>query len=196
MKLAIIYYSQTGHNFQMAKWAKEEAEKNGAEVRLLKVHEYLDEGGAENNPAWKKYLDDSKDIKEANSDDLIWADAIIFSSPTRFGNISFQLKAFLDAQGGVWAKGLLTNKVISAMTSAQNNNGGEEGTIKAIYTSASHWGAIIVPVGYVNDSIYAQGGNPYGASGTATNEGFANKVEEAVKTQAKRVVDITKKLVD
>ncbi|WP_311370568.1 NAD(P)H:quinone oxidoreductase [Anaerococcus hydrogenalis] len=196
MKLAIIYYSQTGHNFQMAKWAKEEAEKNGAEVRLLKVKEYLDESGADNNPAWKKYLEDSKEIKEATSDDLIWADAIIFSAPTRFGNIPFQLKAFLDGQGGVWAQGLLTNKVISAMTSAQNNNGGQEGTIKTIYTSAAHWGAIIVPVGYIDDAIYAQGGNPYGASATATNEGFANEIENAVKAQAKRVVEVTKKLVD
>lgn len=196
MKLAIIYYSQTGHNLQMAKWAKEEAEKNGAEVRLLKVKEYLDESGADNNPAWKKYLEDSKEIKEATSDDLVWADAIIFSTPTRFGNISFQLKAFLDAQGGVWAKGLLTNKVISAMTSAQNNNGGQEGTIKAIYTSAAHWGGIIVPVGYTDDSVYAQGGNPYGASDTAKNDGFSNEIENAVKAQAKRVVEITKKLVD
>ena len=84
MKLAIIYYSQTGHNYQMAKWAKEEAEKNGAEVRLVRVKEFLDESAAEENPAWKKYLEESKEIKEATSDDLIWADAIIFSAPTRF----------------------------------------------------------------------------------------------------------------
>lgn len=196
MKLAIIYYSQTGHNFQMAKWAKEEAEKNGAEVRLLKVHEYLDTSAAEDNPAWKKYLEESKDVKEATSDDLIWADAVLFSTPTRFGNVAGQLKSFIDAQGGIWAQGKLVNKVVSAMTSAQNNNGGQEGTIKSIYTTAAHWGAIILPIGYVDDSVYAQGGNPYGASGTATNEGFANEVEGAVRAQAKRVVDVTKKFVD
>lgn len=195
MKLAIIYYSQTGHNFQMAKWAKEEAEKNGAEVRLLKVHEYLDTAEAENNPAWKNYLEESKDIKEATSDDLIWADAVLFSTPTRFGNVAGQLKSFIDAQGGIWAQGKLINKVISAMTSAQNNNCGQEGTIKSIYTTAAHWGAIILPIGYVDDSVYAQGGNPYGASGTTTNEGFANEVEGAVRAQAKRVVDVTKKFV-
>lgn len=195
MKLAIIYYSQTGHNFQMAKWAKEEAEKNGAEVRLLKVHEYLDTAEAENNPAWKNYLEESKDIKEATSDDLIWADAVLFSTPTRFGNVAGQLKSFIDAQGGIWAQGKLVNKVISAMTSAQNNNGGQEGTIKSIYTTAAHWGAIILPIGYVDDSVYAQGGNPYGASGTTTNEGFANEVKGAVRAQAKRVVDVTKKFV-
>lgn len=195
MKLAIIYYSQTGHNFQMAKWAKEEAEKNGAEVRLLKVHEYLDTAEAENNPAWKNYLEESKDIKEATSDDLIWADAVLFSTPTRFGNVAGQLKSFIDAQGGIWAQGKLVNKVISAMTSAQNNNGGQEGTIKSIYTTAAHWGAIILPIGYVDDSVYVQGGNPYGASGTTTNEGFANEVKGAVRAQAKRVVDVTKKFV-
>lgn len=196
MKLAIIYYSQTGHNFQMAKWAKEEAEKKGAEVRLVKVKETLDTRFAKNNPAWSKYLEDSKDVKEATSDDLIWADAIIFSTPTRFGNISSQLKAFIDGQGGIWAKGKLVNKVVSAMTSAQNNNGGQEGTIKAIYTIASHWGAIILPIGYTDDTVYAQGGNPYGASATATNDGFANEVEGAVRFQAKRVIEVTKKLVD
>ncbi|NVF12001.1 NAD(P)H:quinone oxidoreductase [Anaerococcus sp. AGMB00486] len=196
MKLAIIYYSQTGHNFQMAKWAKEEAEKNGAEVRLLKVKETLDESLTENNPAWKKYLDESKYIEEATSDDLIWADAILFSTPTRFGNVASQLKAFIDAQGGIWAQGKLINKVVSAMSSAQNNNGGQEGTIKAIYTTAAHWGAIILPIGYTADEVYTQGGNPYGASGTATNDGFANDLEGAVRVQAKRVVDVTSKLVD
>lgn len=196
MKLAIIYYSQTGHNLQMAKWAKDEAEKLGAEVRLLKVHEYLDESGAESNPGWAKYLEESKDIEEATSDDLVWADAILFSTPTRFGNVAFQLKAFLDAQGGIWSKGLLVNKVVSAMTSAQNNNGGQEATIKAIYTSASHWGAIILPLGYVDDAVYTQGGNPYGASGTATREGFSNDLEGAVRAQAKRIVEVTSKFVD
>ena len=143
----------------------------------------------------ENYLEESKDIKEATSDDLIWADAVLFSTPTRFGNVAGQLKSFIDAQGGIWAQGKLVNKVISAMTSAQNNNGGQEGTIKSIYTTAAHWGAIILPIGYVDDSVYAQGGNPYGASGTITNEGFANEVEGAVRAQAKRVVDVTKKFV-
>lgn len=191
VKLAIVYYSQTGHNFTMAKWAKEAAEAAGAEVRLVKTAEYMDTSEA--NPGWKKYLEDSKDIPEASTDDLVWADAILFSSPTRFGNIAGQMKKFFDEQGGAWAEGKLTNKYVSAMASAQNANGGQEGTIKAIYTTIAHWGGIIVPIGYTDDSVYAQGGNPYGASGTATREGFANDLEAAVKHQAKRLVEVTAK---
>lgn len=192
-KLLIVYYSQTGHNFQMANWAKEQAEKQGAEVRLRKVEELLDTSNP--NPGWAKYLEDSKDVEVATGDDLVWADAILFSTPTRFGNIAAQMKFFIDQQGGIWAGGKLVNKVVSAMTSAQNNNGGQEQTIRALYTSMMHWGAIIVSPGYTDDSIYQAGGNPYGTSGTATREGFANDLEQAVKHQTKRLLEVTDKLI-
>lgn len=191
VKLAIIYYSQTGHNFQMAQWAQAAAEEAGAEVRLLKVEELMDT--SDPNPAWAKYLEDSKDVPVATTDDLIWADAILFSSPTRFGNVAAQMKYFFDQQGGAWAQGKLADKVVSAMSSAQNNNGGQEATVKALYTSLMHWGAILVPPGYTNDVIYKAGGNPYGTSGTATNDGFANDLEDAVKHQAQRLVKTTEK---
>ena len=116
VKLAIVYYSQTGHNYQMALWAKEAAEAAGAEVRLRKVKELLDFSNM--NPGWEKYLEDSKDVEEASSDDLIWADAILFSTPTRFGGVAFQMKSFIDAQGGPWSEGKFTNKFVSAMSSA------------------------------------------------------------------------------
>ena len=192
VKLSIIYYSQTGHNFQMAQWAKEAAEAAGAEVRLRKVEELLDTAGAKDNPGWAKYLEDSKDVEVATSDDLIWADAVLFSAPTRFGDMAAQMKFFLDGQGGPWSEGKLANKYVSAMSSAQNNNGGQEQTIHAIYTVMMHWGAIIVPVGYTDDSVFASGGNPYGTTGTATREGFANDIEGAVRHQAKRLVEAAK----
>lgn len=131
-----------------------------------------------------------KDIKEASSEDLVWADAIIFSSPTRFGNVTAQIKQFIDQQGGVWAGGKLVDKVVSAMSSAQNPHGGQEQTIQAIYTTMMHWGAIIVPTGYTDDSIYAAGGNPYGTSVTAGRAGMVEDVEAAVKHQAKRTVEV------
>ncbi|NLD16615.1 MAG: NAD(P)H:quinone oxidoreductase [Tissierellia bacterium] len=191
-KLLIVYYSMTGHNFQMAKWAMDEAEKNGAEVRLRKVKELMDTSNP--NPGWAKYLEESKDVEEATSDDIIWADAILFSAPTRFGNIAAQMKYFIDSQGGIWGEGKTVNKVVSAMTSAQNVNGGQEMTIQTIYYSMMHWGAIIVPTGYTDDSIFAAGGNPYGTSGTATREGFNNDLEGAVRHQAKRLLDVAGKL--
>lgn len=192
LNLLIVYYSQTGHNFQMAKWAKEAAEEKGANVRIRKVEELMDT--SDPNPGWKKYLEESKDIKIATGNDLVWADAIIFSSPTRFGNVAAQMKYFLDQQGGLWAEGKLTNKVVTAMSSAQNVNGGQEKTVNALYTTMMHWGAIIVPVGYTDDSIYTAGGNPYGTTGTATRDGFANDLEDAVKHQAIRLLEVAKKL--
>ncbi len=190
VKLAVIYYSMTGTNYQLAKWAKEAAEKDGAEVRLLKVEELAPQEAIDQNPVWKKVTEETKDVPVASSDDLVWADAIIFSSPTRFGNVSSQIKQFMDLQGGIWSEGKLVNKVVSAMSSAQNPHGGQEKTISAIYTTMMHWGAIIVPTGYTDDSIFKAGGNPYGTSVTAGRDGMVEDVEDAVKHQAKRTVQV------
>ncbi len=192
--LLIVYYSQTGHNYQMAKWAQEAGESVGAEVRVRKVKELMDTSNA--NPGWQKYLDDSVDVPEATSDDLVWADAIVFSAPTRFGNVAAQMKFFMDQQGGPWSEGKFTNKVVTAMSSAQNPHGGQEQTVHAIYTTMMHWGAIIVPVGYTDDSIYAAGGNPYGTTGTATREGFKDDIEGAVKHQTKRLLEVAEKVIN
>ncbi len=189
-KLAIVYYSMTGTNFQLATWAKEAAEEAGAEVRMVKVQELAPKEAIEGNPAWKAQVEKEKDIKVASSDDLLWADAIIFSSPTRFGNVASQIKQFMDLQGGVWSEGKLADKVVSAMSSAQNQHGGQEQTIQAIYTTMMHWGAIIVPTGYTDDSIFAAGGNPYGTSVTAGKDGMVEDVEAAVKHQAKRTIKV------
>ncbi len=190
VKLAIVYYSMTGTNFQLASWAKEAAEEAGAEVRMVKVHELEPQEAIGSNPAWSAQVEREKGIKEATSEDLIWADAIIFSSPTRFGNVAAQVKRFMDMQGGIWAEGKLVDKIVSAMSSAQNPHGGQEQTILAIYTTMMHWGAIIVPTGYTDESIYLAGGNPYGTSVTAGREGMVEDVEAAVKHQAKRTVRI------
>lgn len=189
-KLTIVYYSMTGTNFQLASWAKEAAEEAGAEVRMVKVKELAPKEAIESNPAWKAQVEKEKDIKEASSEDLLWGDAIIFSSPTRFGNVSSQIKQFMDLQGGIWSQGKLANKVVSAMSSAQNPHGGQEQTIQAIYTTMMHWGAIIVPTGYTDDSIFTAGGNPYGTSVTAGRDGMVEDVEKAVKHQAKRTLEI------
>lgn len=118
MKLAIIYYSQTGVNYSMAKKAYETAKEAGAEVRLRKVHESLDTSDVVEGSAWDKLLKETADIKEATAEDLVWADAIIFSTPTRFGNVSYQMKALIDSLGGVWAEGKLVNKYVTAFSSA------------------------------------------------------------------------------
>src|SRR5690625_2466242 len=90
-KLAIIYYSATGHNYQMASWAKEAAEQVGAEVRLVKARELAPDAAIDSNPAWRKHVDATQDIPIASSDDIEWADAIIWSVPTRIGLMPAQI---------------------------------------------------------------------------------------------------------
>ena len=177
----------------MAQWAEQGGREAGAEVKVLKVKELAPEAAIASNPAWKKHYDEAKDVPEATMDDLEWADAIIFSCPTRFGNVPSQMKQFIDLTGGLWAQGKLANKVVSAMTSATNYHGGHEQTIHAIYTTMMHWGAIIATPGYTDPVIFAAGGNPYGTSVTVNQEGkMLEDVEGAVKHQAKRTVEVAK----
>lgn len=188
-KVAVIFYSMGGTNHQMAKWAVEAAEANGAEARLLKVEELAPESVIEGNSVWKATVEATKDVPVASSADIEWADAIIFSVPTRFGNMPSQMKQFLDIQGGIWGEGKTINKVVSAMSSAQNPHGGQEATILSLYTSMMHWGAIIVPPGYSDQALFAAGGNPYGTSVTVGQDGkMVEDVEAAVKHQAQRTI--------
>lgn len=191
VKLAVIYYSSTGTNYQLAKWAEEAAIEAGADVKVVKVQELAPDAAIDSNPAWRSHVDSTKNVSTAALEDLDWADAYIFSMPTRFGNVPSQIKQFLDIAGGLWAQGKLVNKVVSAMSSAQNPHGGQEETIKSFYTSMMHWGAIIVPPGYTDQSIFVAGGNPYGTSVTVNQEGkMVEDVKEAVKHQAKRTVTV------
>ncbi|MET3506376.1 NAD(P)H dehydrogenase (quinone) [Halalkalibacter oceani] len=195
IKLAVIYYSSTGTNYQMAKWAEEGGKAAGAEVKVLKVPELAPEAAIASNPAWKAHLEATSDVPEVTLDDLEWADAIIFSAPTRFGNVPAQVKQFLDTTGGLWATGKLANKVVSAMSSASNAHGGQEATILSIYTTMYHWGAIVAAPGYTDPLLFASGGNPYGTSVTVDQEGnMQENVEEAAKYQAKRTVQVAESL--
>lgn len=195
VKLAIVYYSSTGTNYQMAQWAKEEAEKLGAEVRLRKVKELVPEEGYSKNPLWKKHLDETADVPLATSDDLVWADAILFASPARYGQVAAQMKNFIDAQGGIWGEGKLVNKVVSAMSSAQNVHGGQEAAILSIYVSMLHWGALIAAPGYTDPVLYTTGGNPYGTSTQVDGEAnILDSVRPAITVQVKRVLDVAQRM--
>src|SRR5699024_9894256 len=110
--------------YQMAKWAEESAKEAGANVKVLKVPELAPKEAIATNPAWEKHAEETKDVPEATSEDIKWADAITFSVPTRFGNLPSQMKQFLDVQGGTWMSGATVNKVVSAMSSAGNAHGG------------------------------------------------------------------------
>jgi NAD(P)H dehydrogenase (quinone) len=191
VKLAVVYYSMGGTNYQLSKWAEEGAKEIGAEVRVLKVPELAPQSAIEGNPVWKAHVDATNDVPEVQLEDLEWADAIIFSVPTRFGNMPSQMKQFLDTTGGLWFNGKLVNKVVSAMTSAQNPHGGQEATILSLYTTMYHWGAIVAAPGYTDPVTFGAGGNPYGTSVTVGQDGkMIEDVQAAVKHQAKRTVTV------
>lgn len=194
VKLSIIYYSATGTNYEMALEAKKAAEAAGAEVRLRKVAELAPDAAIDSNPAWRAHVDATRDVPVATLEDLEWGDAYLFSTPTRYGNVPAQLKQFIDMSGPLWAQGKLSNKVVSAFTSAGNLHGGQETTLMALHNSFYHWGAIIVPPGYTNPLLYASGGNPYGMSRTAGSE-FSDAERASVRYQTERMVRIAAQLI-
>ncbi len=194
INLTIVYYSATGTNYQMALAAKEAAEAAGAEVRLRKVRELAPDATIDAKPAWRAHIEATQHVDEVTLDDLAWADAYIFGTPTRFGNIAAQLKQFLDTTGGLWFKGALSNKVVAGFTSAQNAHGGQETTLMALYNTFYHWGSIIVPPGYTDPVIFGAGGNPYGVSATADGEPVPDAVLEAARYMTRRVVDVAQQL--
>lgn len=191
VKLAIVYYSSTGTNYQLAQWAAEGGKQAGADAVIYKVPELAPQSVIDTNPAWKAHVDATKDVPIVTPDHIVQADAIIFSTPTRFGNVASQMKQFLDTTGGIWFQGKTVNKVVSAMTSAQNAHGGQEATVLSLYTTMYHWGAIVVAPGYTDQSLFTAGGNPYGTSVSVDQDGkIKEDAKAAVMHQAKRVVTV------
>src|SRR5262252_544603 len=113
-KVAIIYYSATGTTYRLARAVEEGASEAGADVRLRKVRELAPEEAIASNQGWASHRLESQHVVEATLDDLVWADALVFGTPTRYGLPTAQLKQFLDTTGKLWAQGLLLNKVCSA----------------------------------------------------------------------------------
>ncbi|WP_289042301.1 NAD(P)H:quinone oxidoreductase [uncultured Aliiroseovarius sp.] len=192
-KLAIIYYSTYGTNHQMATIAAEAAKAAGAEVRLLKAPETAPDAAVNSQDAWKAQAEKTADIPTATVEDMEWANAYLISAPTRFGIMASQMRAFIDTLGGVWGKGGLANKPVSAMTSAQNAHGGQETTLVSFYTTVMHWGGIVVAPGYTDEVIFKTGGNPYGYSHTAGQD-FSDEAKTAISHQARRLVEVADKL--
>ncbi|WP_017539670.1 MULTISPECIES: NAD(P)H:quinone oxidoreductase [Nocardiopsis] len=195
VKLSVIYYSSTGTVSALAKELADAAEKAGAEVRLRKAAELAPEAAIESNPAWAANIEATKDVAEASADDVVWADAVIFGSPTRYGNIASQLKQFIDTLGPQWAEGKLADKVYSGFASSATQHGGQESTLLALANTFYHFGGIIVPPGYTDGSKFVDG-NPYGTSHVDAQG--QNPVDDtsrkAAQVQAERVVRIARAL--
>jgi NAD(P)H dehydrogenase (quinone) len=201
MKVLIVYYSMYGHINRMAEAIAEGAKTvKVAEVMLRRVPETLPQevlvkmGAVE---AQKKF----ENIPVATVDELASADAIIFGTPTRFGNMCGQMRQFLDATGGLWAKGALVGKVGSVFTSSATQHGGQESTILSFHITLLHHGFVVVGLPYSfqgqmrNDEI--TGGSPYGASTIAGTQGERTPSEnelQAARFQGAHVATIASKL--
>lgn len=192
-RVAVIYYSATGHVYRLAQAFAEGAADAGAEVRLRKVAELAPDAAIDSNPDWRAHLDATAHIQEVTLDDLAWANGYAFGTPTRFGNISSQLRQFLDTTTSLWQTDALANDPATGFTSTHHAHGGQESTLLSLYNTLHHWGSIILPTGYVNyDLATASGGNPYGISlveEQAHDEAYVKSVLDAARHQAGRLAE-------
>ena len=201
MKVLVVFYSTYGHVYKMAKAVAAGAgEVAGAEVAIRQVPETLPQEVLEKMGAMDAQKAFSQ-IPVCTVDELAGADAIIFGTPTRFGNMCGQMRQFLDATGQLWANGSLVGKVGSVFTSTATQHGGQESTILTFHVTLLHHGFIVVGLPYTFqgqmrlDEI--TGGSPYGASTIAGGDGARMPSEnelEAARFQGKHVAEITSKL--
>jgi NAD(P)H dehydrogenase (quinone) len=201
MKVLIVYYSTYGHVHKMAEAVAEGVKKvNGAEAVMRRVPETLPNevlakmGAVEAQQAFSN-------VPICTVEELASADAVIFGTPTRFGNMCGQMRQFLDATGQLWAQGSLVGKVGSVFTSSATQHGGQESTILSFHISLLHHGFVIVGLPYAFqgqmriDEI--TGGSPYGASTIAGGSGERMPSEnelDAARFQGKHVAEIALKL--
>jgi NAD(P)H dehydrogenase (quinone) len=201
IKVNVIFYSMYGHIYKMAEAIAEGAKSvPGAEVKLLQVAETIPDDVLEKYGAKAARASFAK-VPTATLDNLTEAHAIIFGTPTRFGNMAGQMRTFLDQTGPIWFSGGLIGKVGSVFASTASQHGGQETTITSFHSTLLHHGMIIVGVPYSEKGLLdlsaVSGGTPYGATTIAAGDGSrqpsANELNIA-KYQGKHVAEITTKL--
>lgn len=168
-KVLVLYYSMYGHIETMARAVAEGASKvDGAEVVVKRVPETMPP------QLFEKAGGKTQTAPVATPQELADYDAIIFGTPTRFGNMSGQMRTFLDQTGGLWASGALYGKLASVFSST-GTGGGQEQTITSTSTTLAHHGMVIVPIGYAAQELFdvsqVRGGTPYGATTIAGGDG-------------------------
>jgi NAD(P)H dehydrogenase (quinone) len=201
MKVLVVFYSTYGHIYKMAEAVAEGVKQvGGAQVELRRVPETLPDEVLANMGA----LDAQKafaHVPVCTVDELATADAIIFGTPTRFGNMCGQMRQFLDATGQLWANGSLIGKVGSVFASSATQHGGQESTILSFHITLLHQGFVVVGLPYAFqgqmriDEI--SGGSPYGASTIAGGDGSRMPSENelaAASFQGQHVANIAAKL--
>ncbi len=195
-KVLVLYYSMYGHMETMAEAVAEGARGvSGADVVIKRVPETMD-SEAFSNAGGK--TDQTAPV--AKPEELADYDAIIIGTPTRFGNMSGQMRTFFDQTGGLWVKGKLFGKLASVFTST-GTGGGEETTITSTWTTLSHHGMVLVPIGYGTAELFdisqVSGGTPYGASTLAGGDGSRQPDDRELaiaRFQGRHVAELAVKL--
>jgi NAD(P)H dehydrogenase (quinone) len=191
-KVLIVFYSRSGVTEALANAVAEGARASGAEIRLRRAREVVSAEIMARTPGWSAQAAALNAKYEASSEaDAEWADAIVFGSPTRFGNVSAELKSFIDGLGGLWFQGKLNGKVGSAFGSSSTPHGGNESTLISLYNPMAHLGLIIVPLGYADPAMF-KAGTPYGASAVSGNPPAPPGSDdlEVARYQGKRVTTV------
>jgi NAD(P)H dehydrogenase (quinone) len=188
----IAFYSRGGVTEALAKVVAEGAKAEGAEVRLRRAREFVGEDVMKKAAGWLEGAKRMNALYEAPTEaDAEWADAIVFGTPTRFGSMTAELKAYIDGLGGLWFQGKLVGKAGAAFASTSTLHGGNEMTITSLYAPMAHLGLILVPTGYADPALF-KAGTPYGASsvsGTNSAPPSADDLEVA-RFQGKRVARV------
>jgi NAD(P)H dehydrogenase (quinone) len=196
-KILIPFYSRSGTIERLAQAVAEGAQSEGAEVRLRRAREVVGPEVIASVPGWKENADAMNAKYEAPTpDDAAWADGVIFGTPTRFGSVSSELKAYIDSLGGLWAQGKLVGKAGSAFAGSAQAHGGNESTVISLWNPLAHLGFIIVPTGYADPVMFAGAGSPYGASVISSHPpaGPTDAEIAVARFQGKRVAQVAKKL--
>ncbi len=195
-KVLVLYYSSYGHIETMAQAVAEGARAAGAQVDIKRVPELVPDDIARSS-----HFKVDQAAPVASVADLANYDAIVFGTPTRFGNMASQMRNFLDQTGGLWAKGALIGKVGSVFASTATQHGGQETTITSFHTTLLHHGMVIVGVPYsqpqLSDISEVLGGTPYGATTISGGDGKRQPVEKELalaRFQGEHVAKIAAKL--
>ena len=188
----IVFYSRNGSTEKMALAVAEGAKSEGAEVRLRRARDFVGPDVMAKAPGWaENSARMHAEYPAPTVEDAEWADAIIFGTPTSFGNAAAELKAYIDSLGGLWFQGKLNGKAGAAFTSTSTPHGGNETTILSLFNPLAHLGFVIVPTGYLDPAVF-RAGTPYGASHVSgQNSSPPTEDELAVaRFQGKRVAKV------
>jgi NAD(P)H dehydrogenase (quinone) len=196
VNVLVVFYSRNGSTEKMAQAVAEGAKEAGADIRLRRARDIVRPDTMAKAPGWLENSQRMDAIYPApTSDDTEWADGVAFGTPTRFGNVSSELKAYIDSLGGIWYQGKMNHKAAGAFTSTGTPHGGNEATVFTLYAPLAHMGFVIVPLGYIDPVVY-RAATPYGASTVSGQTSIPPSEDDlqGARAHGKRIANVARVL--